>query len=331
MDASQQTVLVTGAAGFIGSHLVAHLVHCGHRVRAFVRYNARQEVGHLAALGPDVRQQVEVFAGDLTDPTSVLRAMAGCQRVLHLGALIGIPYSYHAPAHYVATNVQGTLHVLEAARQVMPQRVVHVSTSEVYGTAQYSPMDEAHPLQAQSPYAATKIAADKLAESYARSFDLPVVTLRPFNTFGPRQSSRAVIPALLGQALWAPRIRVGDLSPVRDFVYVADTVTGMTAAAFTPDLSPGEVIHLGTGHGHRIQAVLQWVLAATGRKEEDVVRETQRMRPPQSEVWRLVADARKAQTRLGWHPQVAFEDGLNRLLTYLQQVGPDAMATTYVI
>jgi len=227
-------VLVTGAGGFIGSHLVERLTKEGAKVRAFLRYKSRTDFGQLKDIGEQARASIDVVRGDLRDSAAVLSAMSGCEYVFHLGALIAIPYSYIHPREVVDTNIIGTLNILEAARVEKPARVVHTSTSEVYGTARSARIDESHPLQAQSPYSATKIAADKLAESYYRAFDVPVVTLRPFNTYGPRQSARAIIPTIITQALSLPRVKVGSLTPTRDFTYVGDTVSGFLAAATAP-------------------------------------------------------------------------------------------------
>ena len=250
MDLTNQTVLVTGAGGFIGSHLVEALVAKGCRVRAMTKYNSRNDWGNLEQLPPDVQQQIEIISGDIADPFFVRKAVSGCQAVFHLAALIGIPYSYIAPQHYVQVNVQGTLNVLEACRAEGVQKLVHTSTSETYGTARYTPIDEAHPMQGQSPYSASKIGADKMAESYYLSFDLPVATIRPFNTFGPRQSARAIIPTIISQALnyrnTREPIRLGSLSPVRDFTFVKDTAQGFIRVAEC-DNSVGEVINVAPG------------------------------------------------------------------------------------
>ncbi len=234
MNLAGRTVLVTGAAGFIGSHLVEHLVRRGCAVRALIHYDSRPGHGNLDHLDRHVLDQVELVAGDIRDSHLVHRVVDGCSVVFHLAALIGIPYSYVAPASYVATNVSGTLHLLEACRRHGVERVIHTSTSECYGTARYTPMDERHPLRAQSPYAASKIAADKLAESYFCAFELPVATLRPFNNYGPRQSGRAVIPTIIAQLLWGgPTLRLGDLTPIRDFLFVADTCEAFCRLAET--------------------------------------------------------------------------------------------------
>ncbi|MFN7534758.1 MAG: SDR family NAD(P)-dependent oxidoreductase [Brevundimonas sp.] len=309
-----RTVLVTGAGGFIGSHLVERLVGLGARVRAFVRYTSHGGAGWLDR--SPARGDIEVVRGDLADRDSVEASAEGCDVALHLGALIAIPYSYQAPESYVRTNVIGTLNVLQAARRHGLSRVVHVSTSEVYGTAQIVPMTEAHPLVGQSPYSATKIGADKLAESYCLSFGTPVVTLRPFNTFGPRQSARAVIPTLITQALAGQTVRLGDLRPTRDFVFVDDTVEGFVRAALTPGIE-GETIHLGTGVETSVSELIDRVRAVTGADFE-VISEAERLRPEASEVMRLIADAGHARARLGWAPTVTLDHGLARTTDFIR-------------
>ncbi|HRY30619.1 MAG TPA: GDP-mannose 4,6-dehydratase, partial [Elusimicrobiota bacterium] len=247
MNWKNRSVLVTGAGGFIGSHLTEQLLRRGASVRALVRYNSRNDWGFLEEIGPELRKRLDVWSGDVADPHFMLNAVEGRDVVFHLAALIAIPYSYIAPSIYAATNVTGTLNVLEACRRQRVKRVVHTSTSEVYGTACYTPIDEKHPLQGQSPYSASKIGADKLAESYFRSFGLPVVTVRPFNTFGPRQSARAVIPTIITQLLsGAKKLSLGSLNPVRDFNFVLDTVEGFIAAGGAPRVE-GEVINVGSG------------------------------------------------------------------------------------
>ncbi|MFN3352086.1 MAG: SDR family NAD(P)-dependent oxidoreductase [Brevundimonas sp.] len=308
-------VLVTGAGGFIGSHVVERLVELGASVRAFVRYTSHGGAGWLDR--SPVRREIEVVRGDLADRDSVEAAAEGCDVALHLGALIAIPYSYQAPESYVRTNIVGTLNVLQAARRHRLSRVVHVSTSEVYGTAQVAPMTEAHPLVGQSPYSATKIGADKLAESFHLSFQTPVVTLRPFNTFGPRQSARAVIPALITQALAGRTVRLGDLRPTRDFVFVADTVEGFMRAATAPGVE-GRTIHLGTGVETSIAELIDKVRAVTG-SDFEVVEEAQRLRPSGSEVMRLIADAANARDQLGWSPAVDLEEGLRRTVAFIRE------------
>lgn len=316
-----RSVLVTGAGGFMGSHLVEALAAVGARVRALVHYNSRNDWGQLDRIAPDARAGLEVIAGDLRDPFFVDRLVAGTEVVFHLGALIPIPYSYVAPAEYVDTNVRGTLNVLEAVRRHAVRRMLHTSTSETYGTARYTPIDERHPLQAQSPYSASKIAADKLAESYACSFETPVVTLRPFNTFGPRQSARAFLPSVLTQALTSDVVRVGSLDPVRDMNYVADTVAGFLAAAVAPNVE-GAVINLGSGRGVTMHELLAIALAATGRQPRVEVEEA-RVRPERSEVMELICDATQARERLGWASRVGLEEGVRRTAAWVADHLPD--------
>lgn len=309
--------LVTGAGGFIGSHVVEALVKAGHQVRALVRYNSHGSWGHLEELASDVLGKVEVRLGDVTDPSQTRLLVEGADVVLHLAALIGIPYSYHAPASYIATNVCGTLNVLEACRQARVRRVVVTSTSEVYGTARYTPIDEAHPLQGQSPYSASKIGADKLAESFYCSFDLPVVTLRPFNTYGPRQSSRAVIPTVMAQALsGAEEIHLGNLEPRRDLTFVEDTARAFLLAAETPGIE-GHVIHFGQGQAVSIGELARRCLVAVGSKAR-LVSVPERQRPEKSEVDLLLCDAAKARQMLKWSPQVSLDEGLRRTDDYVR-------------
>jgi dTDP-glucose 4,6-dehydratase len=314
---SGRPVLVTGAGGFIGSHLVELLVARGATVRAFVRYTSTGGRGWLDSLEPATQDEVDVFRGDLVNPEAVAGAVAGCEIVMHLGALIPIPYSYRHPREFVAANVVGTLNVLEAARRVDVHGIVQVSSSEVYGTAQTIPMPEEHPLHPQSPYAATKVGADQLALSYAHSFQLPVVVARPFNTFGPRQSARAVIPTIVTQALTRDRIELGAVEPTRDFLYVEDTVEGLVRCAEV-DPAVGEVFNLGTGREHSIREVVDLVFAAVGR-ELPVELAEERLRPPDSEVDRLCASVDKVRTRLGWEAKVSFEDGVRRTIDWIAQ------------
>jgi UDP-glucose 4-epimerase len=299
---------VTGAGGFIGSHLVEALVRRGVAVRALLRYTSGAALGNVSELDDDVRAEVEVVHGNLEDPFRTRTAAAGCDVVFHLGALIGIPYSYQAPQQYVMTNVVGTLHVLEACRAEDVPRVVCVSTSEVYGTAQYTPIDEAHPLRGQSPYAASKIAAEKLAESYALSFELPVTIVRPFNAYGPRQTARGVIPTIISQMLTSDEIRLGTLDPVRDFNFVADTVAGFIAAA-EADAAPGEVFNIGTGFAVSIEETVNRCLQLAGLRRH-VTCEAERLRPGRSEVLELRSDSRRARERLGWAPRYSLDEGL---------------------
>jgi NAD dependent epimerase/dehydratase len=304
-------VLITGADGFIGSHLVEALVRAGSDVKAFVLYNSFNSCGWLDHCSPDVKGRFEVFAGDIRDPHGVKEAMKGCDAVLHLAALIAIPYSYHSPDTYVDTNVKGTLNVLQAARELGVRRVVHTSTSEVYGTAQFVPITEAHPLQGQSPYSATKIAADQLAYSFYASFDLPVVIARPFNTYGPRQSARAVIPTIITQIANGKRqIKLGAVSPTRDFNYVKDTVAGFIAA-LNSEAGCGEVINFGSNFEISVGDTVQLIAEAMG-KEIEIITDDSRLRPSNSEVERLWADNNKARELFGWSPQYAGRDGFKR-------------------
>jgi NAD dependent epimerase/dehydratase len=308
-------VLATGAGGFIGSHLVEHLVRAGGQVRAFIRYTSRGDEGWLRDLPLEVSREIEIFHGDLANPEAVSGAVAGCDIVLNLGALIPIPYSYRHPREFVSTNIVGGLNVLEACRRAGVMRVVQVSSSEVYGTPQVTPITETHPLQAQSPYAATKVGADQLALSYWRSFETPVVVARPFNTYGPRQTARAVIPTIITQALTRPAIELGSITPTRDFLFVEDTVRGLIDCALVPRIE-GEVINLGTGVEHAVGDVVQKVLHLLGR-ELPVVTRDERLRPGTSEVERLIADATKAKELLGWEATVSFDEGLQRTLEWL--------------
>lgn len=307
-------VLITGADGFIGSHLTEALVRAGRDVRALVMYNSFNSWGWLDRCSVDVAGKFEVFAGDIRDPHGVREAMKGCDRVLHLAALIAIPYSYHSPDTYVDTNVKGTLNVLQAARELEVQRVIHTSTSEVYGTARFVPITEDHPLQPQSPYSATKIAADQLALSFHYSFATPVSIIRPFNTYGPRQSARAVIPTVIAQiASGRRRIKLGATHPTRDFNYVSDTVAAFVAALDAPDIT-GAVINVGSNFEISIGALVEQIADVMGC-EVEIECEAERLRPARSEVERLWADNRQAIERLHWQPQYAGLQGLRRGLT----------------
>jgi NAD dependent epimerase/dehydratase len=310
-------VLVTGAGGFIASHLVEELVRLGAQVRAFVRYNSRGDPGLLALLPADVFSHVQVIGGDLRDLPAVQSAMRDVACVFHLGALIAIPYSYVHPAEVVETNVIGTLNVLLAARDLGVARLVHTSTSEVYGTALRVPIDETHPLQGQSPYSASKIGADKLAESFYCAFDLPVVTVRPFNTYGPRQSARAVIPTIITQALTQDQIRLGNLEARRDLTYVSDTVAGFLKVAETAGIE-GSTFNLGAGMEIRIGDLVQEIVSLLDKPVEIVV-EPARLRPEKSEVQRLLSDNRLARERLGWTPQVPLRLGLKNTIDWIKQ------------
>jgi dTDP-glucose 4,6-dehydratase len=310
-------VLVTGAGGFIGSHLVERLLHEGARVRGFVRYNSRADPGLLSAVPGELRAALEVVAGDLRDPQAIREAVQGCEIVFHLGALISIPYSYRHPYEVAETNFMGTLNVLMACREFAIPRLVHTSTSEVYGTARYAPIDEAHPLQGQSPYSASKIGADKLVESFYAAYSLPAVTVRPFNTFGPRQSARAVIPTIITQALASSTIHLGNLDTTRDFTYVGDTVRGFLCAAEAEGVE-GEALNLGTGQEVRIGEVAERVVRKAGKPVEIVV-DPERLRPEKSEVLRLISDNRRAREVLGWAPQVGLDEGLDLTVEWIRR------------
>jgi NAD dependent epimerase/dehydratase len=316
MDWQGQSVLVTGAGGFIGSHLVERLVELGANVRALARYNSRNDWGLLELLPAAIKNEIEVVLGDLTDPHGTIRMVQGCRTIFHLAALIAIPYSYIAPAHYVATNCGGALNLLEAARHHGVERFVHTSTSETYGTAQYTPIDEAHPLRGQSPYAASKIGADKLAESYYLSFALPVVTLRPFNTYGPRQSARAIIPTIISQGLSGKVIRLGRLDPIRDLTFVSDTVAGFIRAAECPQ-AIGELINLGSGRSITIGELARQIIGLLGGGQE-IISEAARVRPDASEVMELICNYGKAQKLLGWEPRVSLKEGLDYTIAYIR-------------
>lgn len=311
ITANNTTVLVTGADGFIGSHLTEALVRKGYKVRAFVHYNSFNSWGWLDHCALDVKGQFEVFAGDIRDPHGVKEATKGCELVLHLAALIAIPYSYHSPDTYVDTNIKGTLNVLQAARELGVKRVIHTSTSEVYGTARFVPITEAHPLQGQSPYSATKIAADQLAYSFYAAFGLPVVIARPFNTYGPRQSARAVIPTIITQIANGKRqIKLGAVSPTRDFNYVQDTVNGFISA-LNSDQGLGEVVNFGSNFEISIGDTAR-AIADVMDVSIEIVTEDVRLRPEKSEVERLWADNAKARELFGWKPAYGGLDGFKR-------------------
>jgi NAD dependent epimerase/dehydratase len=316
MNWEKKSVLVTGAGGFIGSHLAARLVELGARVRAVVRYNSRNDWGLLEDLPASIKANLEVCAGDITDPFWTLRTVAGTEVIFHLAALIAIPYSYIAPQQFVAVNCTGTLNLLEAARSLGVERFVHTSTSETYGTARYTPMDEKHPLAAQSPYAASKIGADKLVESYHLSFGIPAAIIRPFNTYGPGQSARAVIPTIISQGLDGEVIRLGRLTPRRDLTYVQDTVAGFLRVAEEP-AAMGEVINIGSGAAVSIGEVADRVIGLLGGRKT-VIQDEARIRPPASEVMELLCDHRKAKALLGWQPQVSLEAGLQETIRYIR-------------
>jgi NAD dependent epimerase/dehydratase len=310
-------VLVTGAGGFIGSHLAEALVAAGATTTAMVRYNSGSLVGNLAFSDAAARKEIRIVSGTIEDSDFVYKAVETQDVVFHLAALIAIPYSYEAPRTYVRTNVEGTLNVLEAARRRGVERVVHTSTSEVYGTAQRTPIDESHPLQGQSPYSASKIAADKLAESYHRSFATPVTTIRPFNTFGPRQSARAFIPTIISQALKRDEIRLGSLTPERDMTFVSDTVAGFLAAGATPGVA-GETINLGTGKTYSVGWFAKRILGLMG-VDKPIVQEDARLRPSLSEVMKLVSDNSRACKLMGWSPAVSLDDGLQQMIEFVRK------------
>lgn len=307
-------ILVTGADGFIGSHLTETLVRAGFETKAFVLYNSFNSWGWLDHCAADVRGRFQVFSGDIRDPHGVKEAMKWCDAVLHLAALIAIPYSYHSPDTYVDTNIKGTLNILQAARELDVSRVIHTSTSEVYGTASFVPITEEHPLQGQSPYSATKIAADQLAYSFYSSFNLPVVTVRPFNTYGPRQSARAVIPTIITQiASGQKQIKLGAVSPTRDFNFVKDTVSGFIAA-LESQAGVGEVINLGSNFEISIADTVKQITEIMGADIE-LVSDEERFRPVSSEVERLWADNSKAKKLFDWSPEYAGLAGFKRGLT----------------
>ncbi len=307
-------VLITGAGGFIGSHLCERLVEHGESVRAFVRYTSRAEIGLLKQLPPEILQNIEIIRGDLRDNSAVEQAAQGVDTIFHLGALISIPYSYVHPVETVQTNVIGTLNILEACRKE-GAKLVHTSTSEVYGTALRVPIDEDHPLQGQSPYSASKIGADKLVESYYRSFGVPSITVRPFNTYGPGQSNRAVIPTIITQALSGNTVRLGNLEAIRDFTYLDDTVEGFLQAG-QADMWDGETYNLGTGEEISIGQIAELIFRIMGKTPEIQV-EQGRLRPEKSEVLRLISDNRKAKAALGWQPKVVMEEGLRRTIDWI--------------
>lgn len=310
-------VLVTGAGGFIGSHLVEALAESGARIRALVHYNSRNDWGLLETLPKPVLDGLEVWTGNIRDPFFVDRLVQGNEIVFHLAALIPIPYSYVAPAEFVDTNVRGTLHVLEAVRRHEVTRMVHTSTSETYGTAQYTPIDEKHPLQGQSPYSASKIGADKMAEAYWRSFRTPVVTLRPFNTFGPRQSARAFLPAVIGQMLTGDTVRVGSLEPIRDMNFVTNTVDGFIRAATQPGLE-GLTLNVGSGRGVSMGELVKMAMKVAGKTPRIEI-DAERVRPSESEVLELVCDASLAKKTMGWETRIGLEDGVRRTVEWMAE------------
>jgi len=317
MKLKNNKVLVTGAGGFIGSHLTERLVELGARIKAFVRYNSRNDHGLLEFLPAMSKENIEIIQGDLRDSETILNAMRDINVVFHLGALIAIPYSYLRPREVIETNIMGTLNVLNAAKAANVKKIIHTSTSEVYGTAQYVPIDENHPLQGQSPYSASKIGADKIAESFHRSYSLPIATIRPFNTYGPGQSARAVIPTIISQALKSGTVYLGSLHPTRDLTYTEDTVNAFIKVAES-DKSIGEVINIGSNFEISIGELADKVISLIGR-DVKVISTEERIRPEKSEVDRLWADNSKAKKLIGWEPTILLEDGLKRTIEWMKE------------
>jgi len=319
MDLHNKRVMVTGADGFIGSHLTEELVRMGHDVRAFVYYNSFNSWGWLDHSEPEILKSLDVFAGDIRDPHGVKSAMKGYDVVFHLAALIGIPFSYHSPDSYIDTNIKGTLNVLQASRDLSVDRVIVTSTSEVYGTAQYVPIDERHPLQGQSPYSASKIGADKIAESFYRSFETPVIIARPFNTYGPRQSARAVIPTIITQLLnGSNEIRLGSLHPTRDLNYVIDTCKGFVALA-NCDEAVGKEVNIGAGREVSIGELAGMIISIINPAAE-IISENLRKRPEKSEVERLLSDNSLIKQLTEWEPEISLRDGISRTIEWFKDV-----------
>ena len=318
MNKADKKILVTGADGFIGSHLTEELVREGYSVRAFVMYNSFGHWGWLEQSPPEIKKAVEIMAGDIRDRAFVLKAVVGVDYLFHLASLIAIPYSYQAEESFVDTNVKGTLNLLQAARETGVEKFFHTSTSEIYGSARQIPMDENHPVSGQSPYAATKIAADAMAEAFHRSYDIPLTVLRPFNTYGPRQSARAIIPAIITQiAAGKKEIRLGSLAPKRDFTFVEDIARAFTAAVEKDNLN-GEVINIGSGEDIAIGELAEKI-AGLMRKSVKIVRDPERVRPDKSEVQQLVCDRSKAERLLGWRPETALDDGLEKTIAWFSE------------
>jgi nucleoside-diphosphate-sugar epimerase len=329
MPAESTRILVTGAGGFIGSHVVEHLARKNQRVTALIHYNANRHLGNLQAVDSKLLASVDVVLGDINDPEFVGNLVQDQEVVIHLAALIGIPYSYQSPRSYLQTNAEGTLNLLEACRRHRPRRFVFTSTSEVYGSARQVPIDENHPLQAQSPYSASKIAAEALVEAYRRNFSVPAVILRPFNTFGPRQSPRAVIPTIITQALAGGPLRLGRTDTVRDFTFIDDTVEGILAAALGEDIGGGPY-NLGTGTGQTIEEAAREVLAQLHLTCE-IVREDRRLRPELGEVDRLISSHEKFHRATGWKPRVAFAEGLRQTIAFWKKNPPADLSASYAV
>lgn len=318
MKWSSKKVLVTGAGGFIGSHLVEKLVELGSEVRCFIRYTSRDNWGCLDFLPTRIKHSIEIFRGNLLNPESVRNAMKGIDRVFHLGCSIAIPYSYVHPREAIDVNVIGTYNVLESAKNEEVEKVIHTSSSEVYGTAQYVPIDEKHPLQAQSPYSASKIGADKIAESFYLSYNLPVTTIRPFNTYGPRQSARAVVPTIITQALAGDSVYLGSIHPTRDFTYVEDTVEGMIKIGESKPEAIGQVINIGSGKEINIGDLADMIVKIIGA-DAKVIFDATRIRPEQSEVERLCAEITKAKQILKWQPKTSLKEGLKKTIEWFSE------------
>lgn len=318
MNWKNKKVLVTGAGGFIGSHLIEQLVSLGADVRAFVHYNSRNDWGNIELISKKAKEKIEVVSGDIQDPFSVEKSVNDTDIVFHLAALIGIPYSYTAPESYVNVNIKGTLNVMQACLSNDVEKIISTSTSETYGTAQYVPIDEKHPLQGQSPYSASKIGADKIAESFYLSFGLPVAIIRPFNTFGPRQSARAIIPSIISQVLGQSAIKIGSSDPVRDFSYVADTISGFIKMAES-EKSVGEVVNIGSGQGISIKDLIDKIVKLMCKKDTEIISETERIRPENSEVMRLVCDNSKARELINWTPSYTLDEGLTETIKWVKK------------
>ncbi len=318
MDLKHKKILVTGAGGFIGSHLTEKLVRMGATVKAFVKYNSKNDWGWIESLPKEIKNEIEIFSGDVCDPYGVKASMNNIDVVFHLASLIGIPYSYHSPDVYVDTNIKGTLNILQAARELGAEKVVHTSTSEIYGTAQFVPITEEHPVNPQSPYAATKSAADFLALSFYRSFDLPVSIVRPFNTYGPRQSARAIIPTVITQiANGNKQIKVGSITPTRDMNFVSDTVNGFVKSALSNE-SVGEIINIGSNFEISIKQLII-TIASLMESDVEIITDQNRIRPKKSEVERLYSSNEKAKKILNWSPQYSLEQGLKETIDWFNK------------
>ena len=329
MNWKNKNVLLTGAGGFIGSHLTERLVSLGANVKAFVRYNSRNDCGQLKYLSESILSRITIVAGDLKDPDAVRKVVSDSDIIFHLGSLIAIPYSYVHPMEVIDTNIAGTTNVLMAARDNNVEKIIHTSTSEVYGTARYVPIDEKHPLQGQSPYSASKIGADMIAYSFYSSFNLPVAIIRPFNTYGPRQSARAVTPTIITQALTKKVIQLGSLHPTRDLTYVTDTIEGFIKIA-EEKKSIGEVINVGSGFEISIGDLAEKIIRLS-HSESKIVIDKKRIRPKDSEVERLWADSTKARKMLGWKPHVHLDEGLNKTIKWISNHTDDYKVGTYTI